>query len=95
MTDTYTLTECRELVRRPGKFKGEHPMVPFLLDRPECADEDGGDTESYLWFVRFGRWLLTENDQGFVHGTKFDTEDEARAEFERMEDEYVTLGEYD
>jgi hypothetical protein len=33
-----------EMVRGPGRFEGEPPIVPFIVER-DLFDQDGGDVE--------------------------------------------------
>lgn len=71
--------QARADVARPGKFEGEHPMVPILWDvfLMGGADEDDGE------LVRIGRWTLRENDQGFVIGARHPTVADAEAVMSR------------
>ena len=54
------LSQARELVRHPGKFAGEHPLVPMMwhdLVLTGFAEEEGEFAA-----VRVGRWILHEDE---------------------------------
>jgi hypothetical protein len=55
---------------------------------PDYADEESGSTEWSEHFMRFGRCLLATDDRGFRTLIVCDTEDEAKARFERADYEY-------
>lgn len=67
------------IIADPGKFEAE-PLATYhayhvMLDGG--ADEDGG----WAWLV--GNMICEETDQGFVGGTIYETDDTARAAWER------------
>jgi hypothetical protein len=72
----------KDAVSRPGKFEGEHPIVPYLWDQlmdgatPHDSDGLGYPEESIVFaltdwealvFGRSARYIcIIEDDQGFV-----------------------------
>jgi hypothetical protein len=67
-----TKEEARELVKGPGKFEGEHPMVPILWEifLNGLHDDDDGSV------IAIGKWRLQEDSNGFVYGWKVEGNDE-------------------
>ena len=41
------MQELKEIVSRPGKFEGEHPIVPYLWDYANTGEEVGTDSAGY------------------------------------------------
>lgn len=41
------MKELKEIVSRPGKFEGEHPIVPYLWDYSNTGEEVGKDSAGY------------------------------------------------
>lgn len=66
-------SEARDLVSRPGKFQGCHPMVPIIWDVVQngMADEDAGPA------ARVGRWIVVQDNNGFVYGRRYPSDGEA------------------
>ena len=75
--------EAREIVRRPGKYEGENPIVPLLMEWGEGEGIEDGHT----YYVCIGRWILWESSDGFVVGTRYKTRDEAASEYDRIAQE--------
>lgn len=67
----------------PGRFEGQHPMVPFLCLSDIEPDEWGGDVSIGGCFDLYGRWVLRQDELGFVTGVKFATKAEALDAFEQ------------
>lgn len=83
-----TRSPRRHVVGALGKYEGEPPIVVYI-DVHDCYDETSGDVEAPTgWFGRAGRWIVTHDSFGFVHGTKAGTLDEARKLFESLNAEY-------
>lgn len=75
----------------PGKFEGESPMCRFLFERVVLhgfSDESTSDGQG-TWLDRIGRRLIGGDSLGFVYYQRFETEDEARAAFERVEHDFA------
>jgi hypothetical protein len=86
---TTMFTEYNQQVTSPGAFEGESPMVAYLAEHPEYADEESGDVESPTgFFARHGKWILTYSSQGFIYGEKMTTLDEAISAFETLDEEF-------
>ena len=85
--NVWFLSDYREQTQHPGKYEGEHPMVPFL-DMNDVWDEVGGDVKTFMWFGRAGKWIVTENDQGFMSGRKFPTVSAAKTAFKIWNEMY-------
>jgi hypothetical protein len=67
--------------------KYQSPFTAYLAD--QHADEDAGDIESpFGWFARLGRYILTEDDRGFLSHQRFASVDEAQGVFEAMAIEF-------
>ena len=41
------IEELKAIVNRPGKFEGEHPIVPHLWDYANTGEEIGTDSAGY------------------------------------------------
>jgi hypothetical protein len=81
--------EVRDTVS-PHKFGGSRRAAAAWLISHD-ADEQTGDAQDYgAWSARIGRTILTCDSQGFVDAARYDTEDLARREFERLDREYQT-----
>lgn len=44
------MKELKDLVSRPGKYEGEHPIVPYLWGHGEDCEEVGTDSAGYDLF---------------------------------------------
>lgn len=67
-----------------GPYDGnEDKYLTYVLDTAGSmfADEETGSTEWSIYAMRFGRCVLTTDDQGFRTLLVFDDEDKARAQF--------------
>lgn len=75
----------------PGKFEGQPPMARFLYERIVLhgfSDESTTDGQGD-WLDLIGRRLVGGDSYGFVYYQRFDTEDEARAAFERVAHDFT------
>lgn len=73
----------------PGKFENEGPIVRYLYERMETADQESGTSEAPTgWFARFGKWLIGGTTRGFVWSHKYDTPEQASGIFDNMTAEY-------
>lgn len=54
------------------------------------ADESTGDVDTFNHYYRVHRWIVETDSQGFRSVTEFDNEDEATAEFRRIDEEYAS-----
>lgn len=84
--------DLRDLASGPGRFGGNQ-MAAYLwvksLDGSTADDESGSIEAPCGWFARFGKWLLTEDDRGFVSAWKADSAAAAVDEFDALMTEYV------
>lgn len=70
----------------PGKFEGCHDLrlaealYEVSLDT-SWLDEDYGYGDGGGWFGRIGRFLVSEDSQGFFDYADYETEDAAHAAF--------------
>lgn len=79
--------EAREAVRHRGMFEGESPMVPILYDIILNGFDDGMAVDGEESYTRVGRWILWESSQGFVHGVRYPTREQAADMLEGIMDE--------
>lgn len=77
----------------PGKFEGNaNPgLAEAIYDRAIAGwnDDVTGSIDWYFYVGRLGRFLLYENDRGFVTLEEFPNEDAARAVFEEHDRAYT------
>jgi hypothetical protein len=82
--------DARAAVSGPGKFEGEHPMVPILYERTLSGWEDEwadfGSDGFVSYYSRIGRWVLYHDDQGFIYGYRFDSVADAAGEITRLQE---------
>lgn len=77
----------------PGKFEGnENPALAeriWNLTLEGQSDEETGDIE-WGWYVcRLGRFIVGEDDTGFVSLAEFRTEEGAIAQFNSLDAQYA------
>lgn len=84
-------------IKGPGKFEGELHVTRYAH---ENYDEDIGDVQELGWYGRFsgpikGRGpfhiIVRENDQGFVYGKLYDSEQQINADWGEIVKEYEKL----
>jgi hypothetical protein len=76
-----------EIRWRQGPGKYANGMAEYL-DLMDGEDEWTGTTEWDVHVRRFGKRLLCTDERGFVWVTRYDTEDDAIAEFSTLDAEY-------
>jgi hypothetical protein len=79
----------------PGKFEGERNpgLTRALYERSldsSWVDDETGSTEWAYHVALMGRFLLLENDRGFVSLEEFVSEEAARRAFTTEEETYAT-----
>lgn len=81
----------------PGKFEGTNDralvVALYELSLHGCEDDRAGSTEYGLALQRFGRYVLIEDDRGFVAFERFDTDELAQSELD-AEDMHQNPEEY-
>lgn len=78
---------------RWGKFNC--PMAVYLDALAGDGGEDDwtGDSDIGESTLRFGKWLVSYDNQGFVEAYKYESEAAAVAEFERIDAVFQAMGE--
>jgi hypothetical protein len=71
----------------PHRHKWGSAMAEYL-DHLDGEDEWTGSTEWTEYVQRFGKWLLSSDDRGFVSAVKYATVDAARARFNEINEAY-------
>lgn len=73
------------------------PMAVYLdcLAGDSGQDDWTGDSDLGESTLRFGKWLVSYDDQGFVEAYKYDTLAEAIAEFDRIAAVFASMDEDD
>lgn len=64
-----------------GKFDSEETEFYYNITLDGGADEEIGSVDGFGWYGRVGNFILSEDSQGFVDGTKYDTDEEAKQVF--------------
>jgi hypothetical protein len=76
-----------------GRHEGNHPMVVFLDERGEIADDEAGDVEAPTgYFRRFGKWLIRDDSNGFCYGHKYPNVAQAVKAFDILDRMYSEWG---
>ena len=76
--------EIEEMIGQPGLLLA----ALRTYDLNGAADENGGDVDTYLYYFRVDRWIVTTNSAGMHEVHEFDTEDAAKLEFQAYEKTY-------
>jgi hypothetical protein len=74
--------------RQPGKFEmaANHELAEALWDRMADAEDEDGDVQSpHGFFARIGRFIVMEDDRGFVTYEEHPGEDDAIRDFSRRQ----------
>ncbi len=81
-----------------GKFEGELYATKYAYESTlDGCSEELGDSETFGWYATFsdkikGRGpfhiIVSENSQGFVSGTYYDTAEELAAAWQALETKY-------
>lgn len=67
-------------------------MVAYV-DMRDVYDEVNGQVDAPTgWFGIAGKWAITIDEQGFVHGVKWPALSDARGWFAAMQREYLAWG---
>lgn len=89
MTEEQIIEEARNLVA------GEQQITTVLeaceaLYMDGCADEFSGDMQSPIgYFYRVARWIVVTNSQGFHDLRSYESEEEAKEEFNKLDEVYA------
>jgi len=84
-------TERGIIDQADSAFDQEHSDLLSALESFQmngCPDEQSGDVECFMHFYRVDRWIVTTDSQGFREVLPFNTESEARFNFNELEREY-------
>jgi hypothetical protein len=67
------------------------PMAVYLYEYTTMSGEGeySGTVDSPTgWFARAGRWILREDDRGFVSAAKYDDYQDSQTEYDYLVSEY-------
>lgn len=88
-----TLTDEVRAETESSKFGGDRmATLLWILSLDSMQDEETGDaSEWHFWVARFGKRLLVCDTVGFVSCTRFDSEAECKAAFDKLDAEYSAV----
>lgn len=68
----------------PGKFEACAPMGRYIWETDAFTDTDGDVESPTGWFGLAGRWIVREDDRGFVYSDRHESRDAAADAFGRL-----------
>lgn len=87
----YACDDCIAAHDRPGKFEGNGGDLAAALVlyawSLDSGEDDSMSNESWGYCGRFGRWLLIEDDRGFVSAQEYRSVEAASREFQSFYDD--------
>lgn len=77
-----------KLIGDLGRYESLTPFEVWLCENVEMADDESGSTDWGCWFARIGKRIVSTDSQGFWYVSRYATETEAIAEFDRADSDY-------
>jgi hypothetical protein len=81
----YLCDACCEVAKLSSKFDSADAMALYSLD--SGAEDDWAHSEGWGYLARMGKWIVSEDTQGFVYARDCDTPERADREFQILYDE--------
>ena len=83
------MREQYRLGEHPGRYEGLPPVAVFILEQNRLDIWDGEAESPYGWFGVAGRWLFTQDGQGFYYACRCASRKDASDEFRHLEAAYT------